>query len=84
MQRNREWSAEQWYAEAKRWYVEQHQGCPHCQTRHCVFRSQWGKRIEYQCTCCDFSTAHDHETGRYLVDAGEELPPQSDLLMGLS
>ena len=58
-------TAAEWFAEARRWYIEEHQGCPRCQTRHCVFRSQWGPRTEYHCTACDFSTAHDGHTSRY-------------------
>jgi hypothetical protein len=60
-------TAAEWFAEARRWYIEEHQGCPRCQARHCVFRSQWGQRVEYHCTACDFSTAHDGQTSRFCV-----------------
>ena len=71
MHRNKERSASEWFAEAKRWHVEEHQGCPRCRERHCVFRSQWGARVEYQCTECDFSAAHDFQTGRSSFTGGE-------------
>lgn len=71
MQRSQEQSASEWFAEASRWHVVEHQGCPHCRVRHCVFRSQWGTRVEYQCTACDFSAAQDTQTGRATFTPGE-------------
>jgi hypothetical protein len=59
---------EEWFAEAVRWYLEGHQGCPCCQGRHCVFQSQWGDRIEYHCTACDFSAARDNALNRCLAN----------------
>ncbi len=73
MYRSQERSAAEWFAEAKRWHVAQHQGCPNCQARHCVFRSQWGTRTEYQCVECDFSAAHDSQTGRATFATGQQL-----------
>lgn len=52
-----------WFALAERCYAEQHQACPSCRQRHCVFRSRWGARTEYHCTACDFSAARDDATG---------------------
>ena len=48
-------TAEEWFAEASRWYVEGHQGCPSCHAAHCVFRSEWGARVEYH----EWPGAHD-------------------------
>jgi hypothetical protein len=73
MQRSQERSPADWFADARRWYLEEHQGCPHCHGRHCVFRSQWGARVEYHCTECDFSAAHDAATSRYCAQHGESL-----------
>jgi hypothetical protein len=56
---NAERTAAEWFAEALRWYLEGHQGCPCCHRRHCVFRSEWGCRIEFHCTECDFSASWD-------------------------
>ena len=64
-------TADQWFAEASRWYVEGHQGCPSCHGAHCVFRSEWGARVEYHCTACDFSACRDAESGRSFVAFGE-------------
>ena len=66
----------EWYDEAERCHLEEHQGCPCCRGRHCVFRSEWGDRIEFYCTACDFSASHDSRTGRYFTTAetGREQP----------
>jgi hypothetical protein len=61
----------EWYREAVRSYVEDHQGCPHCGGQHCVFRSCWGQRVEYYCSACDFSTCHDAQTGLYFAVIGD-------------
>jgi hypothetical protein len=66
--------ARQWFIKAIRWYVEEHQGCPRCRGRHCVFRATWGSRIEYHCTECDFSAAHDETAGTYAANLGEPTP----------
>jgi hypothetical protein len=72
--------AQKWFAEARRWYVEEHQGCPRCQGRHCVFRARWGSRVEYHCTACDFSAAHDEAQGAYAATVGESMPTGVPLL----
>src|SRR5690242_8112737 len=72
--------AQKWFVDAIRWYVEEHQGCPRCQDRHCVFRARWGSRVEYHCTACDFSVAHDEATGACTVSDGEPSPPGLSLL----
>ena len=51
-----------WFEEAARCYVEGHQACPWCGERHCVFRSEWGGRVEYHCSACDFSARRDEQT----------------------
>jgi hypothetical protein len=61
--RHSEWTASQWFTAAVRCFLEEHQGCPCCRQRHCVFRSQWGTRTEYHCTACDFSASHDSRNG---------------------
>jgi hypothetical protein len=66
----------QWYEAAAHWHLQEHQGCPCCGGRHCVFRSEWGLRVEYYCTACDFSASHDAATGRFFTTAaaGRERP----------
>jgi len=65
-------TAEEWFSDAMRWYLEGHQGCPCCQKRHCVFRSRWGTRIEYHCNACDFSVAQDAQLKRCTASRGEK------------
>lgn len=71
MQPHPERSAADWFAEARRWYVEKHQGCPRCRSRHCVIRSTWQTRLEFHCTECHFACAED--TGTCTVDLSD--PP---------
>jgi hypothetical protein len=54
----------EWYEAAEFSYAKEHQGCPCCPGRHCVFRSEWGDRVEYYCTACDFSASRDRRSGR--------------------
>jgi hypothetical protein len=61
----------EWYQEAVRAYAEGHQACPQCGAQHCVFRSQWGQRIEYYCSACDFSTCRDGQTGQCVAVIGD-------------
>jgi hypothetical protein len=70
---NAERTAGEWFAEALRWYLERHQGCACCQRQHCVFRSEWGRRIEFHCTECDFSTSCDGLTGMASYTPGAAL-----------
>lgn len=72
-----------WYALAERCYAEEHQGCPSCRQRHCVFRSRWGARTEYHCTACDFSASRDDSTGESVcVLGGPLVTPQWSLTAG--
>ena len=65
-------SPAEWYAEAARWYIEGHQGCPYCGGRHCVLRSDRGRRIEYICSVCEFSACRDRESGQHYAAEGEK------------
>jgi hypothetical protein len=73
---NGELTAWEWYEAAKFWHTEEHQGCPCCRGRYCVFRSEWGDRVEYYCTACDFSASRDRQTGRCFTttEIGRERP----------
>jgi hypothetical protein len=62
--------AAEWFAAAERCYAQEHQACPACRQRHCVFRSQWGTRTEYHCTACDFSASSDESTGQAVCAPG--------------
>jgi hypothetical protein len=72
----------EWFYEAARWYLEGHQGCPSCRGQHCVFRSSWGRRLEYYCSACDFSACHDGESGRYFACRGDGRALADSLLAG--
>jgi hypothetical protein len=71
-----ELTPEEWYEAAELWHTRHHQGCPCCCGCHCVFRSEWGDRVEYYCTACDFSASSDRRTGRCYTtaDTGREQP----------
>jgi hypothetical protein len=60
-----------WYAQAARAYLQQHQGCPSCQRQHCVFRSVSGSRVEYYCSVCEFAVCHDRKTGACMATPGK-------------
>ena len=76
MRPDRDLTPLEWYKAAEHCHVQEHQGCPCCRGQHCVFRSEWGGRVEYYCTACDFSASHDPHTGRYFITAadGREQP----------
>jgi hypothetical protein len=63
--------AVQWFEKAARSHVEQHQGCPWCGGRHCVFKSSRGDRVEYSCSSCDFYACHNFQTNRYYSSPGQ-------------
>ena len=65
-------TASEWFRAAMESYVAEHQGCPCCKGRHCVFRSFWGKRIEYFCSTCEFSVCLDGLNGQYYASAGDK------------
>jgi hypothetical protein len=81
-ERDAQAAAQKWFREAIRWYVEEHQGCPRCRGRHCVFRARWGSRVEYHCTGCDFSAAHDESAGTYAATRGDSMPTGINLTQG--
>src|SRR5438046_1127728 len=71
----------EWFGEATRWYLQGHQGCACCHGQHCVYRSEDGPRVEYDCTAGDFSACHDVRSGRYFAERGEG-EQQSGVLLG--
>lgn len=70
MQSHQERSPREWYEEAARAYLEQHQACAWCGGRYQVYRGQRGNRHEYYCPCCDFFAFHDPSTDRYFAAPG--------------
>ena len=75
-------TAEEWFAEAARCYIECHQGCAWCGGQHRVFRREEGRQLTYYCHGCDFRTSHDEETGWYHFIPGEKPsgPPTATML----
>ena len=64
-------AAREWFEEAVRCYVENHQGCAWCGGAHRVFKVHKGSRIEYYCNGCDFRTGYDPETQVHFSVPGE-------------
>jgi len=62
----------EWFAEAARCYVENHQGCAWCGGSYRVFQTQRGPRREYYCNGCDFRAVFDAATETYFSFPGEE------------
>jgi hypothetical protein len=77
---NKERTPAEWFEEAVRCYAEGHQACASCGRPHCVFRSEWGPRVEYHCSGCDFSVCHDGQTGRHIAVPGQDGPLPETLL----
>jgi hypothetical protein len=63
--------AREWFLAASHCYVAEHQGCVRCGARYCVLRSEWGSRVEYHCSACDFSACHDSQSGQSFMDPGD-------------
>ena len=65
-------TARDWFQEAARCYVENHQGCAWCGGSHRVYHQRQHTEVIYFCTGCDFRASHDHATGRYSSLPGED------------
>lgn len=76
-------AARDWFVEANRCFVEEHQGCPCCGRRHCVFQARWGHRTEYYCNECDFSAAYDEASDNYAANPGQETGQAPLVLQGM-
>ncbi len=66
-------SPAEWYNEAERSYITAHQACAACDAQYCVFRGEFGGRIEYSCSACGFSVCHECRTASYIAAAGDEM-----------
>jgi len=77
MARGQEQTAQQWFAEAQRAYIERHQACPSCGGSHQVYRGRRGTRLEYYCPACDFFAFHDESSGQFFAVAGHDLPDRT-------
>jgi hypothetical protein len=72
----------QWYAEAARCYVEEHQGCPWCGGQHRVHQVRQGQKISFACQRCDFQVSFDGQTGRFHMIPGEDLSNIPETMLG--
>jgi hypothetical protein len=74
-------SAEQWYREAARCYVQNHQGCAWCGGPHRVYRKRRDQRQLYFCHGCDFQAGVNEATGEYFAVPGENVEEAGKLTM---
>jgi hypothetical protein len=70
-------TAEEWFRDAARCHVEQHQGCAWCGAAHSVHRRQEGTRLSYFCHRCDFRAGFDEQRGEYFVIPGDSRAGQT-------
>jgi Zn finger protein HypA/HybF involved in hydrogenase expression len=63
-------TAQEWFQEAARCYIEGHQACVWCGECHSVYKSAQGNRMEYYCSSCEFSAGHDRASDRYFSAPG--------------
>jgi hypothetical protein len=68
-------TTEEWFHEAERTYMENHQGCPWCEGSHRVFCQRRGSTVIFYCQGCDFQASHDPTT-----DSFKMLPGIDELL----
>ncbi len=74
-------TASEWFAEAARCYLEQHQGCAWCGGSYRVFHLRRGSRIEYYCNGCDFQAGHDEDKGEHFSVPGDPRPKKTSETM---
>jgi hypothetical protein len=67
-----DYTAEEWFQEAARCYVEGHQGCAWCRGPYRVFRRREGNHLTYSCHRCDFRACFEEQRGRYFFIPGEK------------
>lgn len=77
---NTVWTAEDWFNEAELAYAEKHQGCPWCESSHCVFQRQEGERSIFHCQTCDFHVSHDRPAKTFSMVPGEDLTPAPETM----
>ncbi len=61
---------QEWFEEAARCYVDNHQGCCWCGGANRVYRSERGGRLEYECGECEFYASREDGDGRYFMAPG--------------
>ncbi len=66
-------TAQDWYQEAARCYLENHQGCAWCGGAHRVYLLVQDQQVVYYCYGCDFRTGFDKKVGNYFSFPGEAI-----------
>jgi hypothetical protein len=66
------WTAAQWFQEAARCYIEEHQACAWCGGPYRVFRRTEGDHLTYSCHRCDFRAGFEEQHGKYFFIPGEK------------
>jgi hypothetical protein len=66
-------TAQEWFHEAARCYIEGHQACAWCGGAHCVFRRKEDSQLTFSCHDCDFRVGYDEARGRHAIIPGEIL-----------
>jgi hypothetical protein len=64
-------TAQEWFHEAGRCYIEGHQACAWCGGSYCVFRRKEGSQLTFSCHRCDFEVGYDEAEGRHFMIRGE-------------
>ncbi len=63
----------EWYTEAERCYLENHQGCAWCGGSYRVYRKERDGSVEYYCHNCDFRAGRNGETSQFFVVPGARM-----------
>lgn len=74
-------TAREWFQEAARCYVDNHQGCAWCGGSHRVHHTRRNLKQVYYCHGCDFQAGLDETTGKHFSVPGEELEEAGKLTM---
>jgi hypothetical protein len=65
-------TAQEWFQEAARCYLERHQACAWCGGQHRVHQLVQEQQIVYYCYGCDFRAGHDKRAGEFFSVPGEK------------
>jgi len=75
-------TAAEWFAEAQRSYIEDHQGCPWCGGSHRVHHVHSSTKTIFACQHCDFQAFRDTQSARCGFIPGEARSEVSDTMLG--
>jgi hypothetical protein len=75
-------TSEDWFQEAARCYLENHQGCAWCGGAHRVYQVFEREQLVYYCSGCDFRAGYDNKTESFFSFAGEPQVTASKTMCG--